>query len=113
VATKAGCFFYLPDVAALPDASEALQGIDVYIGDGATIRRPMLRRREGTVIGHAPITVHLGWCQAAGVRRAIFTHCGSAIVRGDARVVNSLIGQLGRERGIDVRLARDGDRLVI
>src|SRR6516162_1299255 len=38
-------FFYLPDVAALPNASRALRGIDVYIGDGATVRRSMVRKK--------------------------------------------------------------------
>jgi phosphoribosyl 1,2-cyclic phosphodiesterase len=113
VATKAACFFYLPDVAELPDAPAALRGVDVYIGDGATIRRPMLRRQDETVIGHAPITAQLGWCEAARVRRAIFTHCGSPIVRGNARVMTSLIRQLGREHGVDAQLACDGDRLVM
>jgi Beta-lactamase superfamily domain len=31
------CFFYLPDVAELPKAADALRGIDVYIGDGQGI----------------------------------------------------------------------------
>jgi phosphoribosyl 1,2-cyclic phosphodiesterase len=113
VAAKAGCFFYLPDVARLPNPAEALYGVGVYVGDGATLRRSMVRVKEGVLIGHAPITVQLGWCAKAHVPRAIFTHCGSPIVRGDARVLSATVEKLGRERGVDARLARDGDRLSL
>jgi len=113
VAAKAGSFFYLPDVARLPNPAAALYGVGVYIGDGATMRRSMIRVKKGALIGHAPITVQLDWCAKAHVRRAIFTHCGSPIVRGDARVLSATVQKLGRERGIDARLARDGDRLSL
>ena len=111
VSAKAGSFFYLPDVARLPNAPDALRGVGVYIGDGATMRRSMVRVKDGTLIGHAPITAQLDWCAKAHVRRAIFTHCGSPIVRGDPRALSATVRKLGRERGIDARLARDGDRL--
>src|SRR5271165_3822622 len=44
VSANGCCFFYLPDVAELPKATDALRGIDVYIGDGATVKRSMVRR---------------------------------------------------------------------
>jgi hypothetical protein len=106
-------FFYLPDVADLPNVSAALGGIDVYIGDGATMRRSMARKKNGTLIGHAPITRQLGWCERAGVGCAIFTHCGSPIVRGDPRQLDSIVRQLGLERGVDAGIARDGLTLPI
>jgi len=101
----------VPDVAGLPNASDALRKVNVYIGDGATIQRSMVRHKGGTLIGHAPITVQLGWCKKAGVRHAIFTHCGSPIVRGETRMLNASVQGLGREHSIDARLACDGDRL--
>ncbi len=111
VSAEAGSFFYLPDVAKLPNAPDALRGVHVYIGDGATIRRSMVRVRGGKLIGHAPIATQLDWCASANVRRAIFTHCGSPIVRGDPRASSATVQRLGRERGVDARLAYDGDRL--
>jgi len=111
VSTRAGSFFYLPDVAKLPNPSATLHGVDVYIGDGATLRRPMLRKKQGVLIGHAPITVQLGWCTKAHVRWAIFTHCGSAIVRGNARALAAIVRRLGREHRIDACLASDGDQV--
>lgn len=111
VSANAEAFFYLPDVARLPSPTAALYGVSIYIGDGATMRRSMVRMKERTLIGHASISAQLNWCAKAHVRRAIFTHCGSQIVRGDPRTSSATVRKLGRERGIDARLARDGDRL--
>jgi len=105
------CFFYLPDVAKLPNPAKALDGVNIYIGDGATLRRPILRRRNGALIGHAPIATQLVWCGKGNVQKAVFTHCGSPIVRGDFRALNAMVRGLGREHGIEARLARDGDRI--
>jgi phosphoribosyl 1,2-cyclic phosphodiesterase len=101
-------FVYLPDVADIPRVSATLGGIDLYIGDGATIRRSMVREKNGALIGHAPITRQLEWCEKTAVRRAIFTHCGSVIVRGNPRQVEGTVRQLGRERGVDACVAYDG-----
>jgi phosphoribosyl 1,2-cyclic phosphodiesterase len=113
VSWKAGCFFYVPDVARLPRVSRALRGVGLYIGDGATVRRSMVRMRNRKSIGHAPIATQLDWCAKANVPAAIFTHCGSPIVRGNARLMNRLIRTLGNERGIDARIAQDGERLSL
>jgi phosphoribosyl 1,2-cyclic phosphodiesterase len=106
-------FFYLPDVAELKNVSAALGGIDIYIGDGATMRRSMVRKKNGTLIGHAPITRQLEWCEKARVGCAIFTHCGSPIVRADSRQVERIVRRLGLERGLDARIAYDGLTLTI
>lgn len=111
VAAGGECFFYVPDVAIVPDAARTLRGIELYIGDGATVTRSMVRTRDGILIGHAPVVAQLAWCKQAGIRRAIFTHCGSAIVRADARKLNAKLRRLGREQGVDARIACDGDRL--
>ena len=113
VCANGASFFYLPDVARLPNPIRTLRGIDVYIGDGATMRRSMVRKKYGTLIGHAPMTAQLDWCELAGVRYAVFTHCGSAIVREETRRVNAAVRQVGCDHGIDARLACDGDRLSL
>jgi phosphoribosyl 1,2-cyclic phosphodiesterase len=105
------CVAYVPDVAEIPDRPAVLRGVAVYIGDGATVRRSMVRRKGGTLIGHAPIAAQLDWCEAAGVRRAIFTHCGSPIVRANAAQIDVLIRRLGLEHGMEARIARDGLQL--
>jgi phosphoribosyl 1,2-cyclic phosphodiesterase len=100
--------FYVPDLAAIEEQHEALRGIALYVGDGASIVRSMVRVRDHVLIGHAPIIAQLGWCEAEGVARAIFTHCGSGIVKGDARRIEARIRELGREHGVDASVARDG-----
>jgi phosphoribosyl 1,2-cyclic phosphodiesterase len=107
------CLFYLPDVAELPTPSQALRRVDLYIGDGATVRRSMVRRKGRALVGHAPIVCQLDWCKKARVRHAIFTHCGSPIVRASAHAMDLAIAQLGREYGMDVRIAGDGERLSL
>jgi phosphoribosyl 1,2-cyclic phosphodiesterase len=106
-------FFYMPDVAVIRDPLDALRGAALYIGDGATVTRSMVRRRDHVLIGHAPIATQLGWCEMAGVKRAIFTHCGSEIVRSDARRINALVRRMGDEHGIDARVAHDGLTLTL
>ena len=111
VSSGAGVFFYLPDVADLPSPASALRGVDVYVGDGATLTRPIVRIRDGVRIGHGLVAVQLGWCSKAGVRKAIFTHWGSPIVRADARTLNAIIGKLGREPSVDASIACDREQL--
>ena len=100
--------FYVPDLAAIEERHEALRGVALYVGDGASIVRSMVRTRGGVLIGHAPVVAQLGWCEAEGVGRAIFTHCGSGIVKGDARRIETRIEALGREHGVEASVARDG-----
>jgi ribonuclease BN (tRNA processing enzyme) len=103
--------FYVPDVLELPGRPGVLAGITLYIGDGAAITRPIVRRARDdgeTRIGHTSIRAQLDWCQEAGVRNMIVTHCGSEIVRSDDRSVAARLRALGRARGVSVELARDG-----
>ena len=51
--------FYAPDLIYIHHRQAALKGIAAYIGDGATISRPFIRRRGNRLIGHAPIGTQL------------------------------------------------------
>lgn len=103
-----GDVFYVPDVAAIAEHREVLAGSALFIGDGASITRPILRKHDGVLLGHAPIRAQLGWCRDAGVLRAVFTHCGSEIVGGDERRLGAKIRELARECGVAARMAYDG-----
>ncbi len=107
--------FYVPDVAWIEDRDVALTGIRVYVGDGATVTRSMIRKPGEMIIGHAPIRTQLTWCQKLDVSRAIFTHLGSEIVEGgDKEQLEDKIGGLAKERGIDqVEIAYDGMEAVL
>ena len=73
----------------------------------------MVRSRDHALIGHAPIVAQLAWCENEGVDRAIFTHCGSAIVRVNARMIEDRISQLGADYGVESRIAYDGLTLTV
>lgn len=106
--------FYVPDVAWIVDWEAALSGIQVYVGDGASITRSMIRKPGEVIIGHAPIQTQLTWCQKLGVPRAIFTHLGSQIVKGDERTLGAQIRDLAEERELDqVQIAHDGMEVVL
>jgi phosphoribosyl 1,2-cyclic phosphodiesterase len=106
--------FYVPDVAWIEDREAALSGVRVYVGDGASITRSMVRKPGDVIIGHAPIQTQLTWCQKVGVDRAIFTHLGSQIVEGDERTLGKRIRDLAEERNVDrVEIAHDGMEVVL
>ena len=106
--------FYVPDVAWIEDREAALSGIQVYVGDGATVTRSMVRKPGDVIIGHVPIQTQLTWCQKLDVPRAIFTHLGSEIVEGDERTLGAKIRSLADERDVsEVDIAYDGMEVVL
>lgn len=42
---------YNPDIVSIVDEASALAGVDVYVGDGATLTRPLVRRRGYALAG--------------------------------------------------------------
>jgi phosphoribosyl 1,2-cyclic phosphodiesterase len=113
ITAGAASVFYAPDVLRIPNAVQTLEGISLYIGDGASIDRPIVRvePRRGQV-GHTSIAHQLEWCARAGVARAIFTHCGRGIVAA-SRDVERRVSDLGRVRHVDARVASDGLQVFV
>ncbi len=105
--------FYVPDVVYIENRQDALSGVHVYIGDGATVTRSFVRKVSGSLIGHAPVQTQLTWCRKEGVPRAVITHCGSEILEGDERTLGAKIRNLGKERGVEARIAHDGMEMVL
>jgi phosphoribosyl 1,2-cyclic phosphodiesterase len=105
--------FYVPDVVYIPERAEALGGAKLYVGDGATITRSMVRKVGDALVGHTPLRTQLTWCEKEGVPRAIFTHCGSALVRADPDEVQAKVDALAKERGVEARVACDGMEVVL
>lgn len=101
-------FFYAPDVVYIHERAEALAGAQLYIGDGATLVRPLVRKRGEHLIGHSPMRTQLTWCEKEGVPAAAFTHCGSHIVAGDEPKVSERLRGFAAERGIVACIAHDG-----
>ena len=107
------CIFYVPDLIFIHDRAAALQNVQIYIGDGATVTRSFIRRRGKTLIGHSPVRTQLTWREKEGVPQAIITHCGSEIVTGDERKLSAQLRALAADRDIEVRIAYDGMKLKL
>jgi phosphoribosyl 1,2-cyclic phosphodiesterase len=105
--------FYVPDLVYIYEQHEALSDIRVYVGDGASLRRPIIRKRDGCRIGHTSIRTQLGWCRREGVQRVFITHCGSEIVGADSRIINDDVRTLGLEQGVEARVAFDGFEVAL
>ncbi len=105
--------FYVPDVVYIRDRHEALAGVRLYVGDGATMARSFVRRFGDALVGHAPVRTQLGWCEKEGVRRAVITHCGTQVVEGDQRTLGATLREWGEERGVAATFAHDGMELVL
>lgn len=105
--------FYVPDVVYIHGREAALEGTKLYVGDGATLGRPLVRKRGERLIGHTPVRTQLTWCGKAGVPRALFTHCGSQLVNGDERSLGAQVRQWGQERGVEAGIAHDGMEVVL
>jgi len=105
--------FYAPDLIYIKDRQAALSGVDIYIGDGATLTRSFVRKRGDALIGHVPVRTQLTWCAKEGVPRAIITHCGSEIVGGDERKLGAKLRAMAKERGVEAEFAHDGMPVVL
>lgn len=104
--------FYTGDIAYIPNIKKVLKNVLLYIGDGATITQSLIRRHNNDIYGHASIKTQLVWCKKAGVKHAIFTHCGSAIV-AHAQKSKNQITELAKQKGIQAQIAYDGLTLRI
>lgn len=106
--------FYVPDLAKIVHPQKALFDIDMYIGDGAIIKRTLLlRESDGVLTGHAPIIEQLAWCKKYHVPRAIFTHCGTEITSQDFNVAQEKIKKLGQSFEVEADLAYDGLEITL
>lgn len=105
--------FYAPDLVYIHDREEALRGCSLYVGDGASMKRSMVRKQGDRLVGHASVHTQLGWCEKEGVPRAVVTHCGSQIVEGDERTLGARLRRWADERGIEAGFAHDGMELVL
>lgn len=105
--------FYVPDAVDIEERQAALEGVDIFIGDGSSLTRPLVRRRGDHLFGHTTIRAQLGWCGKCGVSRALFTHCGSEIVEGDERAMRAKLRSMASAHGVDADIAYDGMSIVL
>lgn len=105
--------YYSGDLISINKRHAALKDVQLYIGDGATIVRPMVRRKDDKIFGHTTIRAQLGWCQKEHVPRAIITHCGTQIVADKSGKAEAKVMQLAKERNVKVAIAYDGMKIFL
>ncbi len=107
-------FFYAPDVAWIENRKKALKRVELYIGDGATLKRNMIRKNKqsGEIFGHASVFQQLGWCVRENIPDMIITHCGSQIVKNEKKA-QDIIRLWSKEKGVKVHIATDGYKIIL
>lgn len=105
--------YYAGDLISINQRRAALKNVQLYIGDGATIVRPMVRRKDAKIFGHTTIRAQLGWCKKEGITRVIITHCGTQIVADRSGKAEAKIMQLAKERDVKIAIAYDGMKIIL
>jgi glyoxylase-like metal-dependent hydrolase (beta-lactamase superfamily II) len=103
---------YNPDVISIFDEDRILRGVDVYVGDGATLTRPMVRRRGAALFGHTTVRAQLNWCKRHGIGRAYIVHCGKQLVEMKPAELQRRLDELAGP-GLRVLVAYDGLRIDV
>lgn len=90
---------YLPDVLDILDR-KVLNGADVYIGDGVSLDKDLIRRWSGKKYGHASIRTQLSWVRDAKIPKAIFTNLGKWA--GSRQIARKVLQSLNEEFNLKV-----------
>jgi phosphoribosyl 1,2-cyclic phosphodiesterase len=105
--------FCVHDLLSIKNRSKALRDVQLYIGDGASFDHPIIRYTDNIPVGHTTIKEQIEWCHKAQIPRAIFTHCGSQIVKSDPQEVAAKVHNYGKSYGIEASIAYDGMRITL
>ena len=105
---------YSGDIISFERPEAALSGADLYIGDGSTLKGPLVRRHPtGALMGHTTVRAQLGWLGKYGIRRAIFSHFGTGPIEMGEPALKEALAEMAQAKasGCRVRAARDGMEL--
>jgi ribonuclease BN (tRNA processing enzyme) len=107
---------YAGDIVAFEDPDTALEGADLFVGDGSTLTASLVRRHpSGALVGHTTVRAQLGWLARHGILRAVFSHFGrDPIAMGD-EALGEALGKLAAANppGCAVTAAHDGLELEV
>ncbi len=99
---------YNPDVLTLSN-KKVLTGVEVYIGDGSSVKSNLVRRKNGQAFGHTRMSTQVNWCEKARIKKVIFTHLGKEALKiGDQK-----LSQMLAKENLEVIIANDGLRLAV
>lgn len=99
--------FYTPDLIEIENKDLALRLAKLYIGDGASFTKSIIRVRGKARVGHIMIPTQLDWCVQYAIPLAIFTHCGTELISNDERI-ERLLQQEAQRRNMSALIAYDG-----
>jgi ribonuclease BN (tRNA processing enzyme) len=103
---------YSGDIVAFDRPEEVLDGVEIYVGDGSTLKGSLVRRHaSGALIGHTTVRAQLGWLDKHAVPRAVFSHFGKGPIEMGEKLLREALEGLASERapGCQVSAARDGE----
>lgn len=101
------CIVYAPDLIDIENKEKFLEKVDLYIGDGASVNRGLVRRKGNKLFGHTSIKTQINWAKKFNIKEVIFTHFGKeAIELSDEKLKEKL--KEFSEGIIDVKVAYDG-----
>lgn len=114
IKTKKTTFFYVPDVAWITNRKTALKNIDLYIGDGACVKKSLIRRHKETnqIFGHASVFQQISWCNKENIKQMIITHCGTEIVKAEKTKSKIMIDH-AKEKNIKLKIAYDNMKITL
>lgn len=101
---------YNPDIISIVREQSVLSGVDVYIGDGATLTHPLVRRRDGALFGHTTVRAQLNWCKRYSIPRAYVVHCGKQLVEMAPAMLQERVDELAGP-AVRATVAYDGMRV--
>ncbi len=94
---------YNSDLVVMKD-KRVLKDVDLYIGDGSSVRGNLVRKRGKQLFGHARMQTQINWCRQYGIKDIIFTHVGKEVIeKGDKKVL-----RLIKQDGFSLSLSYDG-----
>ncbi|MFQ5910955.1 MAG: MBL fold metallo-hydrolase, partial [Thermoplasmata archaeon] len=95
------------------DRIKLLQGCDLFIGDGSSLQRDIVRRGDDKPYGHASVKRQIQWCRDAGVPQIFLTHFGKAPIEMGQRVLTVELAELGRAGGVEAHVTWDGKAIEV
>lgn len=86
-----------------------LRDVDLYIGDGSSVRGNLVRRKGSTLFGHARMSTQVNWCKKYNIPKIIFTHLGKEALRLGEKKVEKIL----RQPDLEIKIAYDGMRYAL
>lgn len=99
---SAHTLIYNPDLVAIKNQF-LLKDVNLYIGDGSSVKGNLVRRNKQGLFGHAKISTQINWCKKYNIKNIIFTHFGKEALKiGDKKLESEI-----KQAGIEIKIAHD------